>query len=340
MSSPYARATKQRVRAGNSYERSELELDANSLLRHKQYLRDMTSSKPKIIVVVGPTASGKTSLSIELAKMFDGEVISADSRQVYKALDIGTEKVSKDDMEDIPHHLIDVVDINTVYNVSDFKRDASLSIEKITKKKKLPIVAGGTFFYIDALLGRIATPEVPPDLQLRAHLEEMSIESLHHSLEELDPARAFEIGPHNKRRIIRALEIVKSLGKVPAETQQECPFEVLMIGIAVDKKVLRERIAKRAQEALTRGLVVETQKILGSGTSRERLSEIGLEYRLVMDYLDGNLTDLELIQKMEEKNWQYAKRQRTWLKRDLSIKWFERTDIGSITDTVQSFLHD
>lgn len=299
----------------------------------------MTSQKPKIVVVVGPTASGKTSLSIELAKKFNGEVISADSRQVYQQLNIGTEKVTKDEMQSIPHYLLDIADVNTVYTAANFKKDATAAVYTILKRNRLPIVAGGTFFYIDVLLEEIHTPEVPPNKALRTKLQKEDISELFSLLQKQDPQRAASIDPHNKRRLIRALEITDVVQAVPINQKPDCPYDVLKIGIKTQKDELRSRIRSRAKQAVSRGLIEETQQLLKSGISKERLSEIGLEYRVAMEYLDGIITKKELIQKLEEKNWQYAKRQLTWLKRDHTINWFELSDRNNIYQCVEDFLY-
>jgi tRNA dimethylallyltransferase len=296
------------------------------------------SSKPKIIVIYGPTASGKTALSINLAKKFNGEVISADSRQIYQGLDIGTEKITQPEMEGIKHHLIDIIAPDTVYSVTDFKRDASAVALEIIDRGKLPIIAGGTFFYVDALLGKISTPEVAPDHKLREHLEDLSTETLYAELERHDPKRAFDIDKHNKRRLVRALEIVRTLGKVPEQTTVRCPYNVLTIGIKTDKTELRERIRNRAIKAVERGLIEETADLLNKGISKDRLSEIGLEYRVVIEFLEKGINQSDMIKKLEEKNWQYAKRQLTWLKRDETIEWFERENSVAILTRVQKFL--
>lgn len=297
------------------------------------------SLKPKIITIVGPTASGKTSLSLLIAEKFSGEVINADSRQVYKGLDIGTEKITKDEMAGVPHHLLDVAEIERVYTATEFKRDAEIAIAEITKRGNIPIIAGGTFFYIDTLLGSKSAAPVPPNPQLRAKLEQLDESELFSMLEKKDPRRAAEIDKHNKRRLVRALEIIQELAHVPEmPTSIECPYDVLKIGILVDKKVLRERLRDRAAAALEKGLVEETKGLLSAGITKERLMEIGHEYRVVLEYLDGELTQDGLIQKLEEKNWQYAKRQMMWLKRDADIKWFEREDTTSIFDVTSRFL--
>jgi tRNA dimethylallyltransferase len=295
-------------------------------------------SKPKIIVVVGPTGSGKTALSIELAKHYSGEVISADSRQVYTGLDIGTEKVSKEEMFGVPHHLIDILPPTEVYTVHAFVKDAAALIEEITAHNHLPIITGGTFFYVDSLLGKSGSAQVEPDQALRSTLEQKTNEELFAELQQKDPRRAETIEPQNKRRLVRALEVVASLGAVPPLTLKSCPYDVLTIGLNIDKKTHREKLAKRAHSALNRGLMDEIQRALAAGVSKERLSEIGLEYRETLAYLDGSISYERMLERFTEVNWQYAKRQLTWLKRDSSIEWFFPEDTEAISKRVGAFL--
>lgn len=294
--------------------------------------------KQKVVVIVGPTASGKTALAIELAKRFDGEVISADSRQVYRGLDIGTEKVTKEEMDGVPHHLIDIVEPTETYSAADFKRDAKGVIADIARRGRLPIVAGGTFFYVDALLGTAPLPEVPPDPELRAELEQQTTAALFGALQQLDPNRAATIEPHNKRRLVRALEIVRTLGRVPRPGPSHEDYDALLLGIRVPKDELRTRIRARGASAIERGLVTETESLLENGVPRERLEEIGLEYPLALQYIDGNLSEAELLQKIEEKNWQYAKRQLTWLARMEHIHWIDWNNSDAAIAVVREFL--
>lgn len=293
-------------------------------------------SKPKVLVIVGPTASGKTSLAIELAKKFNGEVISADSRQVYRGLDIGSAKVTKEEMGGIPHHLLDVADSKEVYTAADFKRDASAAVEEVLSRGKLPIICGGTFFYIDALLGRTALPEVGPNEELRAELEEKSATELLDKLRKLDPERAVTIEPENKRRLIRAIEIATALGKVPPPKANECPYDVLTIGLTVDMEnhgeVLKNRILERFE-----GMVDEVKKLLDQGVTPQRLEGLGLEYRYISRFLKGELDQENTVNELTIKSRQFAKRQLSWLKRDPDIKWFPKND-PTISESVEKFL--
>lgn len=292
--------------------------------------------KPKVLVIVGPTASGKTSLSIQLAKRFDGEVVSADSRQVYRGLDIGSAKVTKEEMDGVPHHLLDVADPKDVYTAADFKRDAQAAVTDILSRGKLPIICGGTFFYIDALLGRTSLPEVEPNEELRAELEEKSAKYLLERLKELDPERATTIEPENKRRLIRAIEIATALGSVPPPASTDCPYDVLTIGLTVDIKrhgeVLKARILERFE-----GMVEEVKGLISGGVSTERLEGLGLEYRYVSRYISGQMDRGEVVDELTVKSRQFAKRQLSWLKRDLGMKWFAKED-PKVIEEVEEFL--
>jgi len=296
-----------------------------------------TDKKPKVLVIAGPTASGKTSLSIKLAKQFSGEIISADSRQIYKTLDIGTGKVTPEEMDGIPHHLIDFIAPTDTYNADDFKTDATKAITEIISREHLPTIAGGTFFYVDTLLGKITSPDVLPNPPLRAKLEALSTEELYNELRERDPRRAAEMDPHNARRLVRALEIVAHLGYVPKIPTNE-PYDVLTIGIQREKEDLRTRFRERAQQWLSIGFMDEIKTILDSGLSQKRLQEIGFEYTLGISLYHNELTEEEFLQKFIENNWQYAKKQIMWLKRDPSIHWYTPETLPNARVRVKEFL--
>lgn len=299
----------------------------------------MKDTRPPAVAIVGPTASGKTSLSIALAKDFSGEVISADSRQVYKGMDIGTAKVTPEEMGDVPHHLLDVCDPQDAYTAMDFVRDANIALEEITKRDNLPIVAGGTFFYLDLLMGKMSAPEVPPDPTLRTELEALPSEVLLEKLIALDPLRAEIIDKDNPRRLVRAIEIATALGHVPASAPQEASHRWLTLGIDVPLDILEERIRQRVLERLETGMIKEVERLYKEGVSYERLDSFGLEYRYIARYIQGQLSKEKMIAEIVTKSRQFAKRQKTWLKRDKEINWLEfPVDVTKATKLVKDFI--
>lgn len=297
------------------------------------------SSKPSVIVVLGPTASGKSALAIRLAKKFKGEVISADSRQVYKGVDIGSDKVTKKEMEGVPHHLLDVVSPKKTFTVTQYKKLAEKAIRDITKRGKIPIVTGGTGLYIDALINDWKLPKVKPDLKLRADLEKKSAEELFEKLKKLDPARAGNIDRHNKRRLVRALEIVIQTGKSAysnvLENNRISKYEVLKIGLKVSVEELKKRIKKRTLKRLRGGIIQEMESLKKSGVNQKKLNDISLYYRWVEPYLRGEIGKAETLEIISTKIGQYAKRQMTWFKRDKNIFWISKS--GEAEKLVREF---
>jgi len=279
----------------------------------------------KLIVIVGPTASGKTDLSIKLAEKFNGEIISADSRQVYKGMDIGTGKVTKKEMKGVPHYLLDVVPPGRErFTVVQYQKLALRTIKEIHKKKKIPFLVGGTGFYIQAVVDGIVIPEVKPDWKLRKKLEKKSIQELFKMLKKLDARRAKTIESKNKRRLIRALEIViKTKKPVPLLKKKPTQFEFLIIGIKKSPNELRELIRKRLLKRLNIGMIAEIKKLKKSGLSWKRLEEFGLEYKYIAQYLQKKITYGEMAEKIQKESEHYAKRQMTWFKRDKRIKWIK-----------------
>lgn len=293
--------------------------------------------KPMVVAIVGSTSSGKTSLSIEIAKQFSGEVISADSRQVYKELDIGTGKVTKDEMAGVKHHLLSIVDPTEVYTANDFVRDAKAALHDIVARKKLPIVAGGTFFYLDLLRGTMQAAPVEPDPDFRNSIEHYTNEELLELLRTKDRRRAEAIDPNNRRRLVRALEIIETLGETPKQTNTESPYEWLVIGLEIDKDTLCKKFSTRLEDWLQRGLLEEVHE-MRTKLPLERFLELGFEYTLTADYLDEKITKEEFFEQFVQKNWQYAKRQMTWLKRDENIEWFAPQNQAMIFNRVEKFL--
>ena len=295
--------------------------------------------KSKILAVVGPTASGKTALAIELAKRFNGEVISADSRQVYQGLDLGSGKVTTEEMQGVTHHLLDTADLSQIYTGADFVRDAKLAIADIQKRGKLPIIAGGTFFYIELLKGTVSSAPVLPNPALRLELEKLTTEELWQKLKTLDPKRSETIDSHNRRRLIRSLEIIEALGQVPDSQKTKSDFDWLTIGIRIEKDLLRDRIKSRLTERLEKGMIKEVEDLLKAGVSTERLIGLGLEYRFITEYLQNKLTEAEMVELINIKSLQFSKRQYTWLKRDPAITWFDfPVTLNKVETRVENFL--
>ena len=276
----------------------------------------------KLIVILGPSSSGKTALSIKLAKKINGEVVSADSKQVYKGMDIGTGKITKEEMQGVPHYLLDVVSPKIRFDVAQYKKLADKAIEKIFKKNKVPFLVGGTGFYIQALVDNINIPEVKPDWKLRKKLEKKPVSGLYKMLGKLDPERALTIDKNNPRRLIRALEIVlKSKRPVVVLSQNKPNFKALFLGVKKGKKELKNLIKKRLLKRLEAGMIEEVKKLHKSGVSWKRLEEFGLEYRFVAQYLQGKLEYDEMVSRLQKEIEHYAKRQMTWFKRNKRIRW-------------------
>lgn len=294
---------------------------------------------PRIIVIVGPTASGKSALAVRLAKKFSGEIISADSRQVYKGLDIGSGKITKREMEGIPHHLLGVVSPKRRFSAAQFQSKAHRAIAEILSRGKLPIIAGGTGFYIQTIVDSISLPKVPPNRILRKKLEKVSPKNLFTILRKLDPNRAIKIDRHNRHRLIRAIEIAKMLGSVP-KLKGKSSYRVLMIGIKAPQKTLHKKIHNRLLARLRASMVREAKNLHSKGLSWKRLEELGLEYRYLAFYLQKKLSKKEMVTQLETSIRQYAKRQMTWFKRDKHIEWFSPTSVRKIEITVRKSLAD
>jgi tRNA dimethylallyltransferase len=278
-------------------------------------------SKPKIIVILGPTSSGKSALAVKIAKKYNGEVISADSRQVYKGLDIGTGKITKKEMNGVPHHLLDVVSPKKIFTAANYQKLAKKSIEDILKRKKVPIICGGTGFYIDVLINNYKLPNVKPNYTLRKKLSQFTTSKLFTMLKKLDPKRAKNIDKANRQRLIRSIEIVKSTKKPISPLVGSLNYQVLKIGIQKSKKNLNKLIYQRLQKRLKSGLVEEVANLHKKGLSWKRMDELGLEYRYISKYLTNQLDYKTAIQNLYQEIVHYAKRQMTYFKRDKEIIW-------------------
>ena len=277
--------------------------------------------KPKLVVILGPTASGKSALAVRLAKKFSGEIISADSRQIYKGLDIGTGKITKRDMRGITHYCLDLVSPKRNFSVAEFVKSANVAIRQITSRGKTAILVGGTGLYIDAVARGIIFPEVPPNPKLRKYLSRKSTTELFRMLKSRDPERATAIDHQNPRRLIRALEIIEATDKPIPSAQKKKPYRTIFIGIQRSTKEIHKRIRSAIRRRIKRGLIKETTKLLKLGISAKRLGELGLDYPFAILVLNGSMPRRALTKKLEEANWNYAKRQMTWFRKNPHIHW-------------------
>lgn len=293
----------------------------------------------KIIVVLGPTSSGKSEVAIKLAKKFNGEIISADSRQVYRGLDVGSGKVTKAEQRLAKHWLLDIVGPKTDYNAAKFKKDADKIIADILRRDKLPIICGGTGFWIKAVVDNVAFPDVAPDKVLRNKLRSKTAAQLFAMLKKLDSIRAKNIDRHNPVRLIRAIEIAKTLGKVPALATSHklqttnCPF--LQIGIDVPKDKLQRNIRKRLEKRFAQGIIKEVKDLHEKKKlSWKKIQRFGLGYFLIPLYLQDKISKADLFEKIYQAEKDYAKRQMTWFRRDVSISWLKKYEkIEKMTKT-------
>ena len=273
--------------------------------------------KPKIIVVCGPTATGKSDKAVELALEKNGEIISADSRQVYKGLDLGSGKITPEEMKGVPHHLLDVADPREVFSVEEFVTLGERVITSILEKNKLPIICGGTGFYIDTLIYGIHFPEVPANPKLRKELEQLPLEELQNKLQELDLERYNSLDIYNPVRLVRAIEIATTLGKVPPISKEK-KYDVEFVYLDFPKEVLVERISARLYKRLEQGMLDEARYLNEQGLTFDRMKQLGLEYRYMAMHLLGEISYEEMCNFIIVKSTQYAKRQRVWFKKHMN----------------------
>ncbi|MCH1949489.1 tRNA (adenosine(37)-N6)-dimethylallyltransferase MiaA [Enterocloster sp. OA13] len=297
--------------------------------------------KQPLIVLTGPTAVGKTSLSIKLAKAIGGEIISADSMQVYRHMDIGSAKITAHEMEGVPHHLIDVLEPDQDFNVVTFQHMAKEALEEIYSHHRIPIIAGGTGFYIQALLYDIDFKENDDESLVRRELEELAAREgeaapavLHAMLEEIDPESAARIHANNVKRVIRAIEYYRLTGeRISVHNQEErvkeSPYNFLYYVVNTQRPVLYGRIDRRVDQMIENGLVEEVQALKAMGCHRGQTSMQGLGYKEILDYLDGRCTLDEAVYILKRDTRHFAKRQLTWFKRERDVRWLNLPDFGN-----------
>ena len=286
--------------------------------------------KPKVIVICGSTASGKTSLSISLAKKINGEIVSCDSMQIYKEMDIGSAKPTVEEMQEIKHYLVDFVSPEKRYSVSEYKEDASKAIEEIINKGKTPIIVGGTGLYLNSLIYNIQYNEMEVDLNYRRELEkeaeEYGLEVLYNRAKEIDPEAMEKVSANDKKRITRVLEIYNATGrnkkKKKKKSRKEVPYNYLIFGINMERSILYDRINKRVDIMLEQGLIEEVKNLINKYSNMPTAMQ-GLGYKEVKEFLDGNISKEEMIEKIKMETRRYAKRQITWFKRIENIIWLD-----------------
>lgn len=294
--------------------------------------------KIRVAVVIGPTASGKTSIAIKLAKRFNGEVVSADSMQIYKYMSIGTAKPTQQEMQGIPHHLIDFVLPSQSFSVADYVKKARSVIEEINQRGALPIIAGGTGLYVSSLLNNIQFHDTCNDYTIRDELysycEKNGAESLHNMLRDIDPTAADNIHQNNIPRVIRAIEVYRLTGRTMTQQQQlgrstpSC-YTALKIGLNYrDRQVLYDRINRRVDIMLQNGLLSEAERILSSSYKSTAMQAIG--YKELAAYFDGNISLERAVENLKQESRRYAKRQLTWFRRDSEINWFYPDEYDNI----------
>lgn len=291
--------------------------------------------KPKVVVIVGPTASGKTALSVELAKKIDGEIISSDSMQIYKDMDIGTAKVTKEEMQGIKHYLVDFVSPDTRYTVSDFKRDSESAIKEIIAKGKTPIVVGGTGLYVNSLIYGIEYQDMNFDEQYRNELmqiaeTEQGLKSLYEQAKKIDPEAIEKISQNDKKRIVRILEIYKTTGKTKTEQeilsrQKDVDYDFKVFGITMERSLLYDRINHRVDIMIEQGLENEVRNLI-SKYSEFPTAMQGLGYKEVVEYFEGKISYEEMIEKIKQESRRYAKRQLTWFRKNKETIWLDATE--------------
>lgn len=300
-----------------------------------------TKRANKIIIILGPTSVGKSDFAVKIAGKINGEIISADSRQIYTLLNIGTGKIKNKEMKRIPHHLISIISPKKDFSVVQYKKLADKAIKNILDKDKIPIIVGGTGLYIQSIVDNICIPEVPPNKTLRRKLETKTNEELFRILKKIDPRRAEAIDENNPRRLIRAIEIAKTLGKVPKfKSSPDTNYQFLQIGLKLDNEKLKQRIEKRVKKMLKAGLLKEIKDVRQKGLSWKKFYEMGFEYKYPTLFIRGKINKDEMLEKMLTANYKYAKRQMTWFKRDKRIKWFtaEESELRKSEKLINDFL--
>lgn len=299
----------------------------------------------KIIAVVGPTAVGKTYISVELARMLETEVISADSMQIYKGMDVGTAKITEEEKKGIIHHMIDIVNPDEDYSVSDFKNDAENIIDQMLLRNKIPVIAGGSGLYINSLIYDLDFGKTSSDEKLREYYtnyyKKHGEDSLYEKLTEIDPASAEKIHKNNVKRVIRALEVYNLTGRKFSELNTDIrkksnKYDCILVGLFMGRELLYKRINQRVDEMLSNGLLEEVKTLLEKGYDKNLVSMRGIGYKEIIDYIEGSTNYEETVYNLKRNTRRFAKRQYTWFLKDENIKWFNMDDLNEINNILDS----
>lgn len=298
----------------------------------------------KVIVVVGPTAVGKTKMGVELAKRFDGEVISGDSMQIYKGMDIGTAKVTQLEMENVVHHCIDILEPTDTYSVKNFQDNVRNLIHDMNQRKKIPILVGGTGLYIKAALYDYEFQETNDDHEIfRQKYQNYSNDELYQYLISIDKKSALELHPHNRQRVLRAIEIFEQTGRRKSELidqqQHQCLYDAYFVGLTLERDILYKRINQRVDEMKKQGLKQEVEKLYHQGLQRTNQSMKAIGYKEWFDYFEGQIDINEVYENIKKHSRQYAKRQYTWFKNQLDIHWYQ-VNLEDFQQTVDQIIDD
>ncbi|MFL0246916.1 tRNA (adenosine(37)-N6)-dimethylallyltransferase MiaA [Candidatus Clostridium stratigraminis] len=301
-----------------------------------------------LIIIAGPTAVGKTSISIKLANKLNGEIISVDSMQIYKYMDIGSAKVTKEEMGGIPHYLIDIIDPKINYSAAQFKRDAEKYINDITSRGKVPMLVGGTGLYINSLIYNYSFTEAVKDVNFRRELEELALEKgknyVHGLLKEVDTDSYNRLYPNDLKRVVRALEVHKLTGKTIGEFNNNenifnIPYNLHYFVLTMDRSILYERINTRVDIMLEKGLVDEVIKLKEMGYTSDMQSMKGIGYKEILFYLEGRISFIEAVDMIKQGSRNYAKRQLTWFRKDNRVNWIDKGSFKNEDDIVEYILN-
>ena len=321
-----------------AYKVDRLYMNVKSVIQWGHLKGGGSSMRGKLIVIMGTNASGKSGLGVELALRYGGEVVSADSRQVFRGLDLGSGKITPEETKGVPHHLIDVCDPGDFFSMADFQRLAYEAIDGILARGKIPFLVGGTGLYVDSVIDGYELSDIEPDLDLRAHLETFETPALYEMLKEKLPDT--DIDPKNRNRVMRALERLAADDYHPGRRNPR--YETLKLGVTWPREILKARIDERLERRLNQGMVEEVKGLMDAGVSRSFLMKLGLEYRYLTRYLSGEISYDQMVLELGNAIKKFAKRQMTWFRREENLHWLDMAGdpIHQAAELIDAFLKE